>query len=266
YSASSKACMCRSIRPPAASSKWTSEWWTVPRAQSKSARRVSPVAWPASCPTTCTLGGGGRELQRGLRRVGERRRERSRLDRVQLCGDVGLDGVQLVRAGSVLEQPSTRDAQRVALAPAVELALRPVLARVAARVPDEAVRERLDERRSLAAADGLERSPRRLAHGPQVVAVDDLRRQLERLDAADRVPRRHVLRARVLAVDVVLADVQGGKREDARDVEALVEVRLVDGAVAEEGDGDAAGVAQREGGSGRGRDAAADDPVAAEQA
>ena len=81
-------------------------------------------------------------------------------------------------------------------------------------------------------------APGRLAHRPEIVAVDHLRGQLHRLDAADRGARGHVGGARVLAVDIVLADVQRGEREDLREVEALVEVGLVDRAVAEERDGD----------------------------
>src|SRR5581483_3418930 len=137
-----------------------------------------------------------------------------------------------------LDQARPRDDERVALAPAVELALGAVLAGVAARVADEAVRERLDERGALAGAHALERRACYLAHCPEIVAVDDLGGELERLGAADRVPGGDVLGAGVLAVDVVLADVERWQREDLREVQALVEVRLVDRAVAEERDGD----------------------------
>src|SRR5437763_15074632 len=133
--------MCRSTCPPGASPWCTSEWCTVPFARSNSGRRVSPAECPAngpssaaaspSLPARCTLALGGSELGRRRRGIGEWRGERRLLDRVELCDHVGFQRVQLWGRDAVLDQPRPRDDQRVALAPAVELALGTVLAGVA---------------------------------------------------------------------------------------------------------------------------------------
>ena len=55
----------------------------------------------------------------------------------------------------LVAQPLLGDDERIALPPALELARGPVLARVAARVADEAIRQRLDELGPAAAPDAL---------------------------------------------------------------------------------------------------------------
>src|SRR6185436_6607326 len=159
-----------------------------------------------------------------------------------------------------------RDDERVARLPALELALGPVLPGVAARMPDEAVRPGLDELRPAALADPLDDLPRRCTDGSDVHPVELRRGQLERRRARDDPAGRDGLERRVLAVAVVLADVDDGQLEDLREVQALEEVRLVRGAVAEVRDGDCARPAEREAGAGGRGDAAADDAVAAKNA
>ena len=163
-------------------------------------------------------------------------------------------------------EASPGDEQRVALAPAVELAFRPVGAGVAARVPHEAVGQRLHERGPLSGANRLEGCGHRLAHRPDVVAVDGLAGDPHHVGARLDASGGDELGARVLAVDVVLAHVERGEREDLRVIEALVEVRLVDRPVTEERDRDTAAALERERRARRGGNAAPDDPEAADQA
>ena len=105
-----------------------------------------------------------------------------------------------------------------------------------------------------------------LAHGPHAHAVDRLRRDAHDLGARADLARRHRAERRVLAVAVVLAHEHERQPLHLREVEALEDVALVHGAVAEVRDGDAAGrPLQRERRPGRGGDAAADDPERADQ-
>ena len=130
-----------------------------------------------------------------------------------------------------------------------------------------AVRARLEQRRAAAAAGAVDGRARRVADRPHVVAVDDRGGDPVRVRAAGDVrSRRHLLHRRELAVEVVLAHEHDGQRRDLREVQALVEVRLVGGAVAEERDRDVAGALRRQRGAGRGADRPADDAEAADQA
>ena len=164
-------------------------------------------------------------------------------------------------------QPLARHHQRVALAHLVQLARLAVGAGVAARVPDEPVGERLQERRPGARARVLHRALRRLAHRPHVHAVDGLRPQPQRLGAGPDLPGGHVLDRRELHVAVVLAHEHGRELEHAREVQALGEVGLIGRALAEEGDRDVAGAPplEGEGRAGGGGDRSADDAEAPDQ-
>src|SRR5581483_9651068 len=209
----------------------------------------------------------GRELGRRLGRIGERRGERRLANRLELGRDARLELVErLLGDAEFAGETRAGNPQRIALAPAVELALRPVAPGIAARVADEAVGQGLEEERPAARACLLECGAGCVPDSPQVVAVDDLRRDLHRLGTGERRPAGDVRGARVLAVDVVLADIERRQREDLREVQALVEVGLVDGAVAEERDRRLARPAEGERRPGRGRDRAADDAEAADQA
>ena len=125
----------------------------------------------------------------------------------------------------------------------------------------------LEERRPFAAAGAADRLERRLAHRPQVVSVHHLRLHPERRRAdPDLAARRDARHRRELAVEVVLADEHERQVEHLRPVEALVEVPLVRGAVAEEGDRDPALALRGDRGPGGRGDAAAHDPEAAHEA
>src|SRR5207245_9260081 len=115
------------------------------------------------------------ELRPGLGRIREGRLDRHIPHRFELGIDLGLELVERVVGHDVVQgEPLARPLQRIALAPGVELALGSVLARVAARMADEAVGERLDEGGALAAAHALERRADGVAYGPDVAAVDRL--------------------------------------------------------------------------------------------
>ena len=88
-----------------------------------------------------------------------------------------------------------------------------------------------------------------VAHGPHVVAVHAEGRDLERLGALADLSGRDLLPGRELPVEVVLADVDDRQPEHLGEVEALVEVALVGGAVAEERDRHAVDALERQRGA-----------------
>ena len=111
-----------------------------------------------------------------------------------------------------------------------------------------------------------ERTCGSLAHEPDAHAVDRLRRDVHDLRARSDLARRHRAERRVLAVAVVLADEEEGQLQDLAEVEALEDVTLVHRTVAEIRHGNAACRAlQRQRGSRRRGDAAADDPERPDQ-
>ncbi len=134
---------------------------------------------------------------------------------------------------------------------------------------DGAVGLRLDQGRPAAGPRPLDRLLGHLMDGEHVVAVDgDAGNAVGRRLGGDiGVERRHADRRR-RGVEVVLADEDGGRLLHAGEVDRLVEAGVVDRAVAEEGDADAAGLAEQ-GADADARgvaDAGADDAVGAEQA
>ena len=95
---------------------------------------------------------------------------------------------------------------RIALPPAVELALGPVLAGIAARVADEAVRERLDEHGTVARARVRDRV-RAASRTVQTLMPSIVSAVTPMTSARARIsPAVTGLERRVLAVAVVLAD------------------------------------------------------------
>src|SRR3954454_23942315 len=89
------------------------------------------------------LVGGGRQRGIGIRR-GEWALDHPRHLLLDLCVD-GVDRLALEAA--VVDQPAPADQEGIALLPALELTRLAVTARIAARVPDEAVGEHLEEDR-----------------------------------------------------------------------------------------------------------------------
>ena len=139
-------------------------------------------------------------------------------------------------------RPLGRD--RVARLPRLDLVVRPVLAGIGPGVAAVAVRQRLDERRTVAGARPVDRPGRDRVDRLDVVAVDD-----DRLEAVGGGPvrrrprdRRHVADRRVLHVLVVLADEHDRRLPDDRHVQRLVERADVRRPVAEEADRDLAGL------------------------
>ena len=110
-----------------------------------------------------------------------------------------------------------------------------------------AVGERLDDRRAAAGASPVRRRGDGVPHGDDVVAVDQLGRDAVRGRAVGgRVGHGgHRRDRRVLHVEVVLADEQHRESPHRGEVERLVERADVGRPVAEEGDGDLLGAAQR---------------------
>src|SRR5438067_950367 len=197
-----------------------------------------------------------------LARVGIGRGERRGQSVLNELLDFGLHR-RLHRFGAV--DRVAQSLQRVALAPLVQLAGLAVAAGVAARMADEAVRQRLDEARAIAGASLLHGLGRSVAHGPNVVAVGRPGGDAQRFGARPDLTGRHLLVRRELAVQVVLAHVDGGQLEDLREVEAFGEITLVGGAVAEERHRHPVLALQGERRARGRRDAAAHDPEAADQ-
>ena len=165
--------------------------------------------------------------------------------RSSICASSSCDrGIELVDRCRRRPRPRARDrSTRAGRAPAsgrARLGL-PVLARVAARVADEPVGDRLDEARAR-----RRRAPARPRAAPRRASptrhpVDRLGRDLHHLGAGADRPGGHLLEGRVLAVAVVLADEHDRQAHHLAEVEALEEVALVRRAVAEVRDRDAAG-------------------------
>src|SRR5262245_325909 len=103
---------------------------------------ASSIASESFGIVSCRATGSVLELREGAR-LGEGRREPAYLDLHELVGDRRVDLVDRGRRDAVGLEPCPQQPERVALAPAVELARRPVLAGVAAGVADVAVRDRL---------------------------------------------------------------------------------------------------------------------------
>src|SRR4051812_33434837 len=246
---------------------------TPPAAATSSPKKITESSRASSSSSACRIASRNStsatlELRR-LVRLGERRLDGGCRDLADLVVDLLLERVEPGLVDAVaLDQPAAPDQQRIARAPLVELTGLAVAPRIAARVPDEAIRHRLDELRALAAPRPLDRLGRDLAHLPDVVAVDRDRRDPERRRAVGDLAGGDVLVGRELAVAVVLAHEHDGEAEDLGEVQALVEVALVDGAVAEERDRHRAlaGALESERDAGGRRDAPTDDPEAADQA
>src|SRR3954470_3200066 len=246
---------------------------TPPAAATSSPKKITESSRASSSSIACRIASRNStsailELRRlvGLR---ERRLDGGRGDLPDLVVDLLLERIERGLLDAVaLHQPAAAHQQRIARAPLVELAGFAIAPGVAARVPDEAVGHRLDELRALAAARALDRFGGGLAHLPHVVAVDGDRRDAERGRAVGDLAGGDVLVGGELAVAVVLAHEHDRQVEDLREVQALVEVAVVGGAVAEERDRDGAlaGPLERESDAGGGGDAPADDPEAADQA
>ena len=135
-------------------------------------------------------------------------------------------------------KPLAVDLDRVALLPAVELALGAILGGVGARVAAVAVGQALDQRRAAARARLVERLQRLAVDHVGVVAVDhDLRQAVGGGAVAGRARHRgHVADRRVFHVEVVLADEHHRQLPHRGEVQRLVERADVGGAVAEEAD------------------------------
>ena len=103
------------------------------------------------------------------------------------------------------------------------------------------------------------------AHGDDAHPVDGLGGNLHRLRAGADRAGGDILERRVLAVAVVLAEEDDREPQHGAEVEALVEVALVDRPVAELADGDAADALEREADAGGGGDRPADDPERADE-
>ena len=80
----------------------------------------------------------------------ERRGEAALAHPLELIGYLALELVEGRCAGTVVLELCAQHDDRVARPPFIELALRAVCARIAARMPDEAVGQRLDECGALA--------------------------------------------------------------------------------------------------------------------
>src|ERR671936_131924 len=104
--------------------------------------------------------------------VRERRRETAFAHAFQLLVDLALELVQAARFDAFGFELRAEEHDRVARLPLVELSLGPVRAGIAARVTDEPVRQRLDERGSVPAAYMCERPRRGVAHRPDAHPVD----------------------------------------------------------------------------------------------
>src|SRR5438034_8328848 len=165
----------------------------------------------------------------------------------------------------LFDEPAAPDGERIFQAPTVELTLRPVLARIAARVADKAIGQRFDEAGTIAPPRRLHGLLRRRPYHPQVVAVQCLRGELHGLWARDARSGRDRRKRCVLAVAVVLTDVDHRQVHDFREIKALKEIALVAGAVTEKAHGHVPGTAQRQAGAGGRGNAAADDAEAANQ-
>jgi hypothetical protein len=109
------------------------------------------------------------------------------------------------------QQSLTGDGQRIALEPALDLVVGPVLGGIGLRVAEVAVRPTLEQRRSAAIAGSVDRLHGGLTYGPQVVPVDDRERDPVGAGAGrDLGPGGDLLHRCEFAVEVVLADEDRG--------------------------------------------------------
>ena len=132
-----------------------------------------------------------------------------------------------------------------------------------------AVGEALEQRRSVAAPRPPHRLAGGLVDGEDVVPVEpDARHAVGGPACRDVRIARHRLEGHLGRVEVVLADEQDGQAPDGRQVQALVERPVVDGAVPEERDAHAVGPEEAVAvpGAGRHQDAGPDDPARAQEA
>src|SRR4051794_30749413 len=171
---------------------------------------------------------------RDRKSLGKRSSERRLLDPVELAVDLGLDARDVLGVDSeVVTQDLRSDGQRVARTPPLELPLGAILARVATRVPNEAIGAGLYKLGAGARADARGDLHGSLSHGPDVHAVDLRCRQVHRGGARQDPTGRDGFERRVFAVAVVLTHEDDWKREHLCEVQAFEEVRLVRRAVAE---------------------------------
>ena len=148
------------------------------------------------------------------------------------------------------------------------LALRAVLLGVVRVVAGEPAGGGDDQRRAFAGARTCGRLGHRLADGAEIAAIDrDAGESVDRRPILERPGREHRLGRRVLGVPVVLADEHDRQAEDRGEAHRFVHRTLVEGAVAERGQCDAAGavVAGRQRGPGADRRAGPDDAVLAQE-
>src|SRR5262249_25484484 len=117
----------------------------------------SPAPWNRTVSALSARPRSTLELAERLR-LGERRPQAPLL----VLGELGIDGrLELVQPRGLdafLLEPRAEQHERVPLAPAIELAVGPILAGIAPRVADESVGDRLDEVRAPAGARVLGRA------------------------------------------------------------------------------------------------------------
>src|SRR4051794_40925853 len=101
-------------------------------------------------------------------------------------------------------------------------------------MPDIAIGHALQELGSLPETSSLDRSPCHPRHVANVHAVGSGGGDLKGLGARKKIPAsRHFLPRRELTVSVVLTDEHDRELEDLREVQALMEVAMVCGTLAE---------------------------------
>ena len=127
---------------------------------------------------------------------------------VDLRRDRALELVEVaVLEQAALPQHGREEVDRIALAPVLDLLLRPVEIGVGHRVGAEAVGAELHQARALAAAHRLDPALRGVAHGEDVHPVDALRGHAVALRPEGQVELRlRALDGRAHGVEVVLAE------------------------------------------------------------
>jgi hypothetical protein len=193
------------------------------------------LATSSPCPASIGVDIGGenihRRIGRGLATLG---------GVVDLLAHLGVDAGDCLLAHAKLLEPFAVDLDRIALLPALQLTLRPVLGGIGARMATMAIGQTFDQRRPLACT-GLRKGFLRLAiDRVSVVAVDDdfLKAVGRGAIAGRRRHRRHVTNRRVFHVEIVLTDEHHRQLPDGREVQRLVEGADVRRAIAEEADRD----------------------------
>ncbi len=185
---------------------------------------------------------------------------------VELVRDRRLHGFERGVGDARRLQPARVDEQRIARFPLPHLVGRPVALRVAFVVTVPPVRGRLDDDGAASRARRVDDALHRGRGRNHVVAVD--RDEVDAVTGSPALERRRVLRrgGRELGVAVVLAEEDHRQLPDRGEVDRLVERTVRHRAVAEERDHDTAVASQLRGGRGTGRDrqARADDSVGAE--